>query len=592
MIASSTPQHPVALLTIEGSVTLLAIAFSFALPRAGDRLFSRIESAFKPLSLRKGLSVFVVGASAFLLRLAILPLCPIPRPFVHDDFSYLLAADTFAHGRLANPTPAMWMYFESVHITMKPTYMSMYFPAPGLVLAAGQVLTGHPWFGLLFVTALMCAAVCWALQAWLPPTWALLGGFIVIMRLGLFSFWINTYTGGGSITALGGALVLGSLPRLMRGARLRYGVLLAIGIILLATSRPYEGLLLSLAVAFALARWIYKGKGTPPARVLIHRAALPLLLIFAAGVWLGYYNYRVNGSPFILPYKIDRQTYAVVPYFFWQHQRSAPVYHDAVMKNFYCGTELKIYQRIHSFHGYIIQTFFVKPVKGLLFFTGFLLLPPLIMSRRVIRDRRTRFLLLCLLLLMAGDLLETGFQTQYLSPFIIAFYGLGLQAMRHLRLWRPGDQPAGKTLVRLIVTLCVVLGGIRLYAQPLHIYFGKWPSEEWSNLWYGPGQFGAPRARVKAWLEHQPGKQLAIVRYTPGHDPVMEWVYNSADINSSRVIWARDLGPAQDLALIRYYKDRTAWLVQPDKTPVEVTHYPMQGTQASEPQNNTATPQR
>ena len=57
---------------------------------------------------------------------------------------------------------------------MKPTYMSMYFPAQGLVLAAGKVLTGHPWFGILVVTALMCLAICWMLQAWLPPTWALL----------------------------------------------------------------------------------------------------------------------------------------------------------------------------------------------------------------------------------------------------------------------------------------------------------------------------------------------------------------------------------------------------------------------------------
>lgn len=579
MTIPPVPRHPVSLMTIEAGLTLLAIVLAFAFPRLGASAFSRIERAFQSLAHRKNLSVVCVGASAFLLRLAMLPLCPIPQPFVHDDFSYLLAADTFAHGRLANPTPAMWMHFESVHIMMKPTYMSMYFPAPGLVLAAGQVLTGHAWFGLLAITALMCAAVCWALQAWLPPTWALLGGFIVVLRLGLFSFWINTYTGGGSVAALGGALVIGAFPRLMRGVSLRHGILLAIGIVLLATSRPYEGMLLCLPVLFVLLRWIYKGKSRPPVHVLIRRAALPLLVVVAGMAWLGYYNDRVNGSPTILPYKIDRQTYAVVPYFFWQHQRPKPVYHNAVMERFYCGTEMDSYRRIHSLHGYIEQTFFVKPVKSLLFFTGFILLPPLFMSRRVIRDRRIRFLLLALLLLMAGDMLETGFQTQYLSPFIIAFYALGLQAMRHLRLWHPDDQPVGKTLVRLLVTFCVVLGGVRLYAQPLHIYFGKWPSEEWSNLWFGPGQFGAPRARVEAWLEHQPGKQLAIVRYAPDHNPVMEWVYNAADINSSRVIWARDMGPELNAQLIRYYGGRTVWLIQPDKNPPQIAPYPMPAQQ-------------
>jgi hypothetical protein len=51
--------------------------------------------------------------------------------FLPDDFSFLLAGDTFAHGRLTNPTPAMWTHFETIHITMQPTYQSMYFPGRG-----------------------------------------------------------------------------------------------------------------------------------------------------------------------------------------------------------------------------------------------------------------------------------------------------------------------------------------------------------------------------------------------------------------------------------------------------------------------------
>jgi hypothetical protein len=578
MIASHPSHHPISLLTIEGGLTLLAIVSAFAFPRFGAPVFSRVERAFKSLAHRRVLSVFVVGASAFLLRLAILPLCPIPQPFVHDDFSFLLAADTFAHGRLANPTPAMWTHFESVHIMMKPTYMSMYFPAPGLALAAGKILTGHAWFGLLFVTALMCAALCWALQAWLPPTWALLGGFIAVLRLGLFSYWINTYTGGGSVAALGGALVIGSLPRLMHGARLRHSILLAIGIIILATSRPYEGLLLCLPVLVVLIRWIYKGKTRPPATVLMRRAALPLLLILATAAWMGYYNYRVNGSPLTPPYKIDRATYAVVPYWVWQPLHPQPAYRSKVMQDFYTGSETNIYRAIHSLSGFIPQTL-IKVLRTFVFYAGILLLPPLIMLVRIFKDRRTRFLIWCVLILAAGQLIEVFLFPHYLAPFTVIFYALGLQAMRHLRLWRPGDQPVGKILVRLIVTLCVVLAGVRLYAQPLHIYFGSWPSSNWAIAWYGPGQFGAPRARIKAWFDHQPGKQLAIVRYAPDHNPVMEWVYNAADINDSKVIWARDLGPAQNAELIHYYKNRTVWLVQPDKSPVAVTPYPMAGQQ-------------
>ena len=41
-----------------------------------------------------------------------------------------------------------------------------------------------------------------------------------------------------------------------------------------------------------------------------------------------------------------------------------------------------------------------------------------------------------------------------------------------------------------------------------------------------------------------------------------EWVYNSAEIDSSPVVWARALGPEQDARLLRYFGDRSAWLLE------------------------------
>jgi hypothetical protein len=574
MILYSAPDRGPSLMMIEGSLTLVAVAVAFCWPKLGSPYFLSIERTFGKLARRQGLSVVVVGVTALLLRLAILPLCPIPQPFVQDDFSFLLAGDTFASGRLTNPTPAMWTHFESFQITMRPTYMSMYFPAHGVVLAMGKLLAGHPWYGVLFTTALMCAAICWMLQAWLPPAWALLGGILAILRLGLFSYWINTYSGGGSVAALGGALVLGALPRFMKTPQLRYSLLMAVGVILLVNSRPYEGFLLCLPVAVALMRWALFGKNRPPAAVLLRRVAAPLVLIFAAGVWMGYYNYRVFGSPLTLPYQVNRATYAMAPYYVWQPVKPEPVYRHKAMRDFYAYDELLNFEKFQTPSGFLILTL-LKPLRALLFFAGIALLIPLIMLRRVLLDRRTRFLILCVLILTPGMLVELWLIPHYLAPLAAAFYAIGLQGMRHLRLWSPDNKPVGAGMVRLLVTLCVALSAVRLYANPLHVKLVDWPSGAWASAWYGSGQLGDRRAQIEAQLEGLPGRQLAIVRYSAGHNCLDEWVYNAPDIDRSKVIWAREMDDANNLELIRYYKDRHVWLVQPDLQPAEVSPYPL-----------------
>ena len=583
MLLTSPHGHGSSMPMIGCGLTVIGVALAFAFPRLASEWIRRIERAFARLARRQGLAVISVGVTALLLRLALLPLFPVPLPFIHDDFSFLLAADTFAHGHLTNPTPAMWTHFESFHITMQPTYMSMYFPGWGLVLAVGQVLFGNPWFASLCVDALMCAALCWMLQAWLPPGWALLGGMLAVLRLGLFSYWINTIAGGaGLLAALGGALVLGALPRLMRTVRVRYGLLMALGIAILALTRPYEGLLLCLPVAIMLAYWAWRGKNRPRAAVLFKRAAVPLALLVATLAWLGYYDYRAFGNPVTLPYTVDRAEYAVAPYFVWQQPRPAPHYRYAVMRRFYTQYEMYVYRNIHSPTGFPIQTL-LKILEAVLFFAGFALLPPLIMLRRVLLDRRIRFLVLCMCFLIAGTAIEIFLHPHYLAAFTAVFYALGLQAMRHLRVWKPEGNPVGVTLVRLSVTVCILLGGIQLFAAPLRLVPSEWPLGNWEIMWFGPGHYGTARAEVEARLKKLPGPQLAIVRYEPDHNPLDEWVYNRADINASKVIWARDEDPDDNLnlKLLHYYHNRKAWLVEPDTTPPTVIPYNDQSAKAA-----------
>jgi hypothetical protein len=580
MNSSLATEHGASLMMIEGGLTAIAIGVAFCWPRICAGFFSRIEKVFAQLARRQGLAVIVVGLSAVLLRLAILPMVPVPHPFYPDDFSFLLAAETFASGRLSNPTPVMWEHFESFHITMKPTYTSMYFPADGVVLAAGKVLFGHPWIGLLCSMGLMCAAICWMLQAWLPPKWALLGGVLAVLRLGLFSYWINTYSGAGSIAALGGALVLGACPRFMKTAQMRYSLLMAVGIVLLATSRPYEGVLLCLPVVIVLGRWMLFGKNRPAMSAVVRRIAFPVAVIIAAMVWMGYYDYRAFGNPLTPPYQVNRATYAVAPYYVWQHVRPEPVYRHAVMREFYTHYELLDFGHVQTLLGFVPQSL-IKAARAARYFSGIALLFPLIMLPRVVRDRRIRFLLVSTAVLIAGMAIEIFLFPHYIAPFTAVFYAIGLQAMRHLRVWMPGGQPVGVALTRLIVSLCFVMCILRVDAERLHLQVPESSTSEGLAEWYGPGEFGTDRAQIESKLERMSGRQLVIVRYAEHHNPINEWVYNAPDIDKSNVIWAREMDESKNLELIRYYKDRKVWLVQPDLQPAGLSSYPLPKTNFS-----------
>jgi hypothetical protein len=558
------------LFVIEGASVLLLAIVAAGYPQVASGLFLRAEKLFDRLARRKVWSVCVVGLSAALLRLLLIPFVPIPRPFIEDDFSYLLAGETFASGRLTNPTHPMWVHFESFHITHVPTYMSMYFPAQGLALAAGKLLFGHPWYGVWASSALMCALICWMLQGWVPPRWALLGGMLAVVRLALFSYWGNTYT-GGAVAAIGGALVLGALPRLRLYFRARDWFWMALGMAILANSRPYEGLLVCVPAICAVCWWVYK-RPHPSASVLLQRIAPGAVLLLLTAAFMAYYNYRVFGNAFTPPYAVNRATYGIAPHFLWQSPRPEPVYRHAVMRDLYTRWELDWFKKSRTFSG-LLQINALKLAWAETFFIGFALVLPLVTLPRALRDRRIRFLSVCALVFVAGLAIETWMIPHYVAPFTAGIFALLVQCMRHLRAWRPGGTPAGLFLVRAIPALCLGLAVLRVFAQPLHLYLA--PDKFSTRAWFGTRPLGLDRAHVEQELESYPGQQLAVVRYGARHDAVYDWVYNAADIDKSRVVWARDMDPASNLELFRYFNNRKVWLVEPDLDPPRVIRYPV-----------------
>jgi hypothetical protein len=76
-------------------------------------------------------------------------------------------------------------------------------------------------------------------------------------------------------------------------------------------------------------------------------------------------------------------------------------------------------------------------------------------------------------------------------------------------------------------------------------------------------------------LQHSPGQHLAVVRYSKTHNFDHEWVYNSADIDASKVIWAREMDPQSNQELLHYFKNRHIWLIEPDQSPPRISPYPL-----------------
>lgn len=487
------------------------------------------------LAARPALAVAVLGGLTFLVAAGIGLITGIPLPSVHDEFSYLLQADTFASGRVTNPTPPMWEHFETFHVILQPTYSSKYPPAQGLMLALGQVL-GHPVLGVWLSAALMVAAITWMLFAWVPSRWAVLTGLAVALQIGIASYWAQSYW-GGAVAASGGAVLFGALRRGLEAPALKMGILLGLGLFVLAISRPFEGLLVGLPAAAVLAYQVaVRGRVR---KSLLSRVVAPaaLLAVAAIGV-VCYHNWRVTGDPGRLPYTAHEEQYATAPTFLWQEPGPEPEYRHSSLEDYWRTHGAERFEAYRN-PGTFARLSARNTLRNLLFFLG----PGIVVLFYLRRAARDRWILFAAL--VSGGLLIAGLTTawsypHYMAPaagLVYAVLGACLVATH-----RAGStHGSGTRRVALVMAAFLV--------SPL-VDFDPYEASD---------VFAQRRAEVSELLMQRPGADLVIVRYGQSHDVHDEWVYNRADFSKAEIIWARDMGTRENRELVRHFADRRVW---------------------------------
>lgn len=546
-----------------GPADFLELALAVALAALALLFRPWIEPAARRLAARAGWCMLFLAALPVLLRLALLAHHPVPTPDVYDEFGHLLVAGTLRHFRLANPPHAMARFFETFFVLQEPTYSSIYPVGQGLALALGWTLFGLPWAGVLLSTAAFCALAYWMLRGWTTPLWSLAGGLLAVFQFGPLNQWMNNYW-GGSLAAAAGCLVFGALPRLRAGSRPRDAVLLGTGLALHLLIRPFESIFLALSVVlFFLPDLRHRHR--------LRRLAAPALIasltvLPAIGLTL-LQNRQITGRWTTLPYRLSQYQYGVPSGLTFEpdpvpHRELTPqqALDYRMQRGFRAGEAETVagYLARLEYRVRFYRFFFLAPL--------YLALPCFLAS---LREFRFLWVAATGLLFALGINFFPAFQFHYLAGIACLFLLMAVAGLA--RLSRLGA--AGAEAALLILFLC---GAHFVFWYAVHAFEDSAISlalrryESWSGLNHGNPE---RRIAVNSQLAPLPGKLLVFVRYLPRHPFQEEWVYNEADIDGARIVWARDLGQIENEKLRRYYPHRAVWLLEPDLRPPRLSPY-------------------
>jgi hypothetical protein len=485
-------------------------------------------------------------------RLALLPWIPAPAPLVADEFSHLLVADTLASGRLANEPHPLAMHLETPYVLQEPTYSSIYPIGQGAILAVGQILTGHPWAGVLLAVALMAGAITWMLYGCVPARWAVAGGVLAAWQFGFSSYWATSYW-GGAFCAFGGALLLGALCRLHRAPSLALACAAGVGWGIVWFVRPFE------SVALLGVAWVAIGAFLVRDRIRWTRWFWPVVLFVSVQALIGgvtlLHNHAVSGSWTTFPYELSRRIYGVPQGFVWDEPAAMPPSRFREMESIYAW-QREHYDRMVAepsdhLRGVITSTwrFFVTPWHTL---------PLLLLVPAIGRDPWVAAGAALMIVALTASLAYPFFNVHYIAAYTGVVVFLIVRGLMLLSKGKIHGVALGRSVAVFLILVSLV-SGLRSVPATVLLGVASAPVSEREQLIDRLDQIG--------------GRHAVVVRYGPDHRFHDEWVYNGANIDASSIVWVRWLGTVADARVAHYYPERLMWLADVSDRTVHLRPY-------------------
>ena len=277
---------------------------------------------------------------------------------------------------------------------------------------------------------------------------------------------------------------------------------------------------------------------------------------------MGYYNYRVTNSWLRFPYLHYEATHArgVQNYFAHVHKDKVQDKVTDVQAAYEKGvekTQEEMLQR--SFIMDLLLRGMDTSQQIFLFFIGPVLLVPLLLFPCTLKDRWILLAFAVTMLVMAAITVLWYRMPHYPAPIVPLIYLLIFQGMRRLSVWRWGKKRPGRLMLRGIFSICVLSFVLKIviFISPLH----SLPPQSWPYY----------RHQIMQELQQREGQHLIMVRYHQIHPSTHEWVYNGADIDNAKIIWARELD--DNTKLLNHYQGRQIWLLLPDAKPPKLRRY-------------------